>query len=164
MQRRFFVTAFSSVVSLAAAASYRVAAAQDQNATEQGETRSFPEPDPIVVDSATVDRARRVLDAIARGTFDRSELAPQLEAFAPPEMFAKGATLLRAVGDPESMFAFERRILADQVETYFRVRYPKQTLTWVVSLDNEDRIVGFSLGRSRNVRIFSVFYRDIQYY
>jgi hypothetical protein len=39
---------------------------------------SLPEPEPIVVDQATFDRARRLLDAVAHGTFDRSELAPQL--------------------------------------------------------------------------------------
>ncbi|MBV9440579.1 MAG: hypothetical protein JOZ24_11355 [Candidatus Eremiobacteraeota bacterium] len=158
------VTAFSSVVRLTAAAPYRVAAADDHNAPAQKGKRLFPEPDPIDIDSREVDRARRVLDAIARGTFDRSELAPQLDAFLPPKAFAEGATLVSALGSSQSMFAFEKRILAGQVETYFRVRYPNQILTWVVSVDDANRIVGLSLGRSRNNRIFSVFYRDIQYY
>ncbi|MBV8331961.1 MAG: hypothetical protein JO192_04435 [Candidatus Eremiobacteraeota bacterium] len=164
MVRRFFVSAFSSAVALAASALYPVAAAESQETPMPNGTPSFPEPDPIVVDQATADRARRLLDAVATGTFDRSELAPQLNAFVPPEAFVRATTLLSALGSPQSMFAFEKRVLASQVETYFRVRYPKETLTWVVALDDANRIVGLSLGRSWNNRIFSVFYRDIRYY
>jgi hypothetical protein len=164
MLRRFFVTALSSLAGLAASTLYPAGAAESQNAPPPSKWPSLPEPDPIVVDQATADRARRVLDAVARGTFDRSELAPQLDAFVRPEAFAKGATLVSALGPPESMFAFEKVILADQVETYFRVRYPNQTLTWVVSVDDADRIVGLALGRSRNNTIFGVFYRNVQYY
>jgi hypothetical protein len=162
MVRRFFLSAFSSVVALAASALYSSAAAKAQNTTN---TRmpSFPEPKPILVESATLERARRLLDAIARGTFDRSELAPQLNAFVRPKAFVNGATLVSALGAPESMFAFEKRITADQTSTYFRVRYPKEILTWVVSVDAGNRITGLSLQRGPNNIIFGVVWRDIRY-
>ncbi|HLY02893.1 MAG TPA: hypothetical protein VKR56_10440 [Candidatus Cybelea sp.] len=154
MVRRFFISAFSSVVGLAASAFDPVAAAEPQR---------FPEPGPIVVDAATVERARRVLDAVAQGTFDRSELMPQLDAFVEPEAFVDGAVLVSAFGPPRSMFAFEKRITADQISTFFRVRFPNDVLTWVVSVDATNKITGLSLRRSLNHLIFSVVYRDVQY-
>jgi hypothetical protein len=90
MVRRFFISAFPSVIALTASALDPAAAAATQNATVQTRMPSFPLPDPIVLDSATVDRARRLLDAVAHGTFDRSELAPQLGDVS-PDFFAKGA-------------------------------------------------------------------------
>jgi hypothetical protein len=164
--RRFFVSAFASIVALAASVRSPVVAAkqQQQNAPSQTTTASFPEPEPIVVDAATVNRAHRVLDAVAAGTFDRSELAPQLDAFVSHDFFVRGATLVSALGPPQSMYPYEKRIIADQVETLFRVRYPKEIVNWVVSVDDANRIVGLCLGRSWNNRIFSVFYRDIKYY
>jgi hypothetical protein len=124
---------------------------------------AIPEPDPIVIDAATMDRARRLLDAVARGTFDRSELAPQLDAFLPPNVFAGAPTVVDTLGTPQSMFPFEKRIMADQTSLYFRVRYPKEILTWVVSVDADNRITGLSLRRGPRNRIFSVVYRDVQY-
>jgi hypothetical protein len=62
-----------------------------------------------------------------------------------------------------SMFAFERRIDADQEATYFRVQYPTECLTWVVGYDASSRITKLSLQCSPNNRIFCVVDRDIQY-
>jgi hypothetical protein len=108
MVRRFFISAFSSVTALAASALNPAAAAETQNATTQTRMPSFPEPDPIVLDSATADRARGLLDAIAHGTFDRSELAPQLGEVS-PDFFAKGAAYVSALGPPQSMYPYEKK-------------------------------------------------------
>jgi hypothetical protein len=123
----------------------------------------IPEPEPIVIDSAMMDRARWLLDAVAGGTFDRCELAPQLDDFLPPQVFVNAPTIVGPLGTPQSMFAFEKRIMADQTSVYFRVRYPKEILTWIVSVDPDNRITGVSLRRGPGNRIFSVVYRDVQY-
>lgn len=161
MLRRFFLTALPSSVALTISGLQPVAAAEQPAAPPN--TPSFPEPAPIVVDPATTERAQRLLDAVARGTFDRSQLSPQLDAFLPTTIFASGVPFVSALGSPQSMFAFEKRITADQTSTYFRVRFSKEVLTWVVSVDADNGITGLSLRRSPNNRIFSVVYRDIQY-
>lgn len=163
MVRRFFVSTFSSVLALTSASLYRADAAEAQNPPSQTGTRSIPEPDPIVVDPATVDRARSTLNAVAQGSFDRSQLAPNLDAFVPAEAFQKGASYVSTFGAPESLHAFEKRILADQTSTLFRVRYRKEILTWVFSVNDADQIVGLSLRRSPNNRIFNVVLRDVRY-
>lgn len=132
-------------------------------APAQTETPAFPEPDPITVDPATVDRAKRVLDEVARGTFDRSELAPKLNAFADPGFFEKAKPYVTALGAPQSMYPFEKRILADQTSTFFRVRYAKEILTYVFSVDDADRIVGLSLRRAPNRLLVNIVWRDVQY-
>jgi hypothetical protein len=162
MVRRFFISAFSSATALAASALYPVAAAEMQNAPSQtGMPPLFREPDPIVLDPATVDRARSLLDAVAHGTFDRSELAPQLDV--PPDFFAKGAALVSALGSPQSMYPYEKRIRAEQTLTYFLVRYPKEILTWLVGVDAANRITLLSLQRSPSYRIFCVAWKDYGY-
>lgn len=123
----------------------------------------FREPDPIVIDGAMLERARGLLEAIAQGTFDRSELLPELDDFVRPEAFVNGAALVSALGTPEAMFAFEKRITADQTSTYFRVRYHKEALTWVVSVDAANRITGLSLRRGPNDTIFGIVWRDVRY-
>lgn len=163
MVRRLFVSAFSSVVALAGSAIYSSASAKAQNAPANTRMLHFPEPEPIVVEPAIFERARTLLDAVALGTFDRSELAPELNASVPPQMFVNGAALVSALGAPQSMFAFQKCINAFQTSTYFRVRYPKEILTWVVSVDAENRISGLSLRRSPNNMIFSVVERNIGY-
>jgi hypothetical protein len=162
MVRRFFVAGFSSAVALAGSA-LESNSARAQNAPGNARMPSFPEPQPIVVDSATLERARRVLDAVAQGTFERSELAPQLNAFVRPEAFVNGARLVSALGAPQSMYAFEKRITADQTSTYFRVRYPKETMTWIVSVDATDRITGLTLRGGPWGNLFRVVWHDIQY-
>jgi hypothetical protein len=124
---------------------------------------SFPEPEPIVVDQATADRARDLLDAVAHSTFDRSELMPQLDAFVGPDSFIRGAAFVSALGPPQSMFPFEKRIMADQTWTFFRVHYPKEVLTWVVGVDPNNRITLLDLRRGPNSHIFAVTWRNIQY-
>lgn len=84
MVRRLFVSALSSVVALAASAVYSKRPAKAQTAPPNMRMLHFPEPEPIVVDPAIFERARTLLDAVARGTFDRSELAPELNASVPP--------------------------------------------------------------------------------
>jgi hypothetical protein len=163
MVRRYFISAFSSVTALAASALRPVAAAESQNAPAQTRMPSWPEPDPIVVDPATADRARRVLDAVARGTFDRSELLPQLDASVGPDFFVKGAALVSALGPPQSMYPYEKRIRAEQTLTYFLVRYPKEILTWVVGVDVANRITLLSLQRSPSYHIFIVAWKDYGY-
>lgn len=164
MVRRLFVSAFSSVVALTASALYSAGAAEAQNAPPQPRSgMSFPEPEPIVVDQATADRARGLLDAVAHGTFDRSELMPQLDAFVGPNAFPFGAMLLSALGPRQSMYPFEKRILAEQTWTFFRVRYPKEILTWVVGVDPANRITLLDLRRGPTNHIFNVAWRNIQY-
>lgn len=125
------------------------------------ECRRFRSPTQIVLDSATVDRARRLLDAVAHGTFDRSELAPQLDV--PPDFFLKGAALVSALGAAQSMYPYEKRIRAEQTLTYFLVRYPKEILTWVVGVNAADRITLLSLQRSPSYQIFIVAWKDYGY-
>lgn len=43
------------------------------------------------------------------------------------------------------MFAFEKRITADQTSTFFRVQYAKEVLTWVVSVDAAKYLVRVEL-------------------
>jgi hypothetical protein len=164
MVRRLFVSAFSSVVTVVASALYSAGAAKAQNASPQSRYgMSLPEPEPIVVDQATTDRGRALLDAVTRGTFDRSELIPQLDAFVGPNVFPFGAKLLSALGAPQSMYPFEKRIMANQTWTFFRVRYPKEILTWVVGVDPANRITLLDLRRGPNNHIFDIAWRDIQY-
>jgi hypothetical protein len=161
--RRLFVSAFSSVVAIASAlCSAGPAKAQDAPAQPRARM-SFPEPEQIFVDQAIADRARGLLDAVAHGTFDRSELIPQLDAFVGPNAFPFGAMLLSALGAPQSMYPFEKRILAGQTWTFFRVRYPKEILTWVVGIDPANRITLLDLRRGPGNHIFHVAWRDIQY-
>ncbi|MGC9993390.1 MAG: hypothetical protein ABSD52_13495 [Candidatus Cybelea sp.] len=163
MVRRVFVSVVSSVVALTVAALDPVDRAQAQNAPKQiGIPPSFPEPEPIVLDPATVDRARRLLDAVAHGTFDRSELAPQLGDVS-PDFFAKGATYVSALGRPQSMYPYEKRFRAEQTLTYFLVRYPKEILTWIVGVDAANRITLLSLQRSPGYQIFCVAWKDYGY-
>ena len=165
MLRRIFLSLLPSTVTVAAVAS----AVQPVAAAEQGGTSaarrapSFPEPDPIVIDSATIDRCRTLLDAVSRGTFDRSQLTPTLNAFVPADAFAGAPALLEPLGAPQSMYPFEKSITAYQTSTYFRVRYPNEILSWVVSVDADNRITGLSLRHSLTNLIFSVVSRNIQY-
>jgi hypothetical protein len=162
MVRRFFISAFPSVIALTASALDPAAAAATQIPTVQTRMPSFPLPDPIVLDSATVDRARRLLDAVAHGTFDRSELAPQLGDVS-PDFFAKGAASVSALGPPQSMYPYEKRIRAEQTLTYFLVRYPKEILTWVVGVDALNRITLLSFQRNPSYKIFSLAWKDYGY-
>lgn len=164
MVRRLFVSAFSSVVAVSASTLYSVGVAKAQNAPPQPRLRmSFPEPDPIVIDEATSDRARVLLDAITHGTFDRSELMPQLYANVSPDFFVRAAVSVSALGVAQSMFPFERRITADQTWTFFRVRYPKEILTWVVGVDPENQITLLDLRRGPTYQIFNLTWRNIEY-
>ncbi|HEX3369952.1 MAG TPA: hypothetical protein VHS56_10285, partial [Candidatus Cybelea sp.] len=162
--RRIFLSLLPSTVTVASAASaVQPVSAQQGGSTPMNRMQPFPEPDLIVIDSATMDRGRALLDAVTRGTFDRSELAPELEAFVPPSAFASAPALLEPLGTPQSIFAFEKSITAYQTSTYFRVHYPNQILTWVVSVGANNRITGLSLRHSLTNLIFSVVSRNIQY-
>lgn len=163
MVRRLFISAFSSVVTVTASALYSAGVAKAQNAPQPRSGTPFPEPAQIVVDQATADRAHALLDALSRGTFDRSELMPQLDSFVDPSTFPFGATLLSALGPPQSMYPFEKRLMAEQTWTFFRVRYPKEVLTWVVGVDSANRITKLDLRRGPNNHILDVVWRDIQY-
>lgn len=164
MLRRLFVSAFSSAVAVTASALYSAGAANAQNAPPQPRSRmSFPEPEAIVVDQATADRARGLLDAVAHGTFDRSELMPKLDALVGPDFFAKGVAFVSALGPPQSMFPFEKRIMADQTWTFFRVRYPKEILTWVVGVNPRNQVTLLDLRRGPNNHIFALTWSNIQY-
>ncbi len=163
MVRRFFISTFSSLIALTVAALSPATRAEAQNAPRQtGMPPLFREADPIVLDPATVDRDRRLLDAVAHGTVDRSELAPQLGDVS-PEFFAEGAALVSALGPSQSMYPYEKRIRAEQTLTYFLVRYPKQTLTWVVGVDAVNRITLLSLQRSPSYKLFCLAWKDYGY-
>jgi hypothetical protein len=161
MLRRYFLSTVPAAVALVATARQPVSAEENQSPAPS--MPRIPEPGPIVVDAAETERAKRLLAAVAQGTFDRSWLAPGLYHFLQPDVLAKGRPFISVLGAPQSMFAFEKCIAADQTSTYFRVRYPKEILTWVVSVDAQDLVTGLSLRRSLNNRIFSIETRDIQY-
>jgi hypothetical protein len=162
MVRRFFIYAASSVATLTGATLYSVGRAQAQNAPLQtGTPWSFPEPDPIFLDPPMLARARRLLDAVTHATFDRSELAPQLAVSS--DFFVKGAALVSALGPAQSMYPYEKRIRAEQTLTYFRVRYPKEVLTWIVGVDAANRITLLSLQRSPSYQVFIVAWKDYGY-
>lgn len=120
----------------------------------------IPEPQPIQVDQATIDRATAVLNAVAQGTFDTSQLAPDLQTPGTAAFFARGATVVAALGPEQTMFPFEQRVTAGATSTYFRVRFPKETLTWVVSIDPQGKIAVLSLRRTASCKIFNIIYRS----
>jgi hypothetical protein len=164
MLRRLFLSAFSFVVAVATSTMSSTGAATAQSAPVQPRPKmSFPEPEPIVVDQTISDRARALLDAVTHDTFDRSELMPQLDAFVGPNSFPFGATLLSALGPPQSMYPFETRLMADQTLTFFRVRYPNELLTWIVGVDPKNTITLLDLRRGPNNHIFHVAWRDVRY-
>jgi hypothetical protein len=67
------------------------------------------------------------------------------------------------LGPPQSMFPFEKRVMADQTWTFFRVSYPKEVLTWVVGFDPDNRITQLDLRRGLENHIFAVTWRNVQY-
>ncbi|HET6276322.1 MAG TPA: hypothetical protein VFE16_10375 [Candidatus Cybelea sp.] len=125
--------------------------------------RNIPEPLPISVDPAIDERARAFLGAVTSGDIDRLSLNDQLAALLSDTGFAAAAEHAAALGTPEGIFAFEQRITAEGVATYYRVRYPSQIWTWVFSVDRAGRINGFSLRRSPRYKIFDVRLRDVAY-
>jgi hypothetical protein len=124
----------------------------------------LPEPQPIQVDQATIDRATAMLNAIAQGTFDQSQLAPELQTANTAAFFGRGAVIVSALGPVQAMFPFEQRITAEKTSTYFRVQFPKETLTWVMSIDPQGKIAGLSLRRKASCLIFNIIYKsDVPY-
>lgn len=124
----------------------------------------LPEPQPIEVAQATVDRAKSTLNAIAQGTFDQSQLAPELQTANTAGFFTRGVAIVGALGPVQTMFPFEQRIAAGETSTYFRVRFAKETLTWVISIDPQDKISSLSLRRTASCKIFNIMYNaDVPY-
>lgn len=67
------------------------------------------------------------------------------------------------LGTPLGMYPYETRTTAQSQKTYFRVRFPEQTLTWILSVDHKGKIDGFSLQHGWSRRIISAFVRDVEY-
>ena len=132
------------------------------NEGETSDYRDIPEPLPISVDPATDEQARNFLRAVTLGRIDRTALNYRLSAMLPETGLAVAAEHAAALGTPEAMFAFEQRITAEGVATYYRVRYPSEIWTWVFSLDQAGHINGFSL-RLRRYKIFDVWLRNVTY-
>lgn len=124
--------------------------------------QDIPEPVPISVDAATDEQARKFLRDITLGRIDRNALNSRLSAMLPESGIAAGAERAAALGAPEAMFAFEQRVTAEGVATYYRVQYPSDIWTWVFSLDQAGSINGFSL-RHRRHKIFDVWLRNVTY-
>ena len=162
MVRRLFISL--SIVALAALCLLPSAAANAQNPTSNARMPLFPEPQPMVLDDASVEQARGILEAVARGTLDRSELAAPLDLNVSPAFLAKGAAFVSALGPPRSMFAFEKRLTADATSTYFRVRYPNEILTWIVSVNSANQITGLWLRRSESNIVFGIGSRKFDDY
>ncbi len=126
--------------------------------------QNIPEPAPIAVDAAIVKRARDVLDEVTRGRIDRSAFSESLDAMLPQDWNVDAAAEeAAALGPAEEMYAFERRVTAEGVATYFRVRYPSELMTWSLSLDDTGRINGFALRRSPRSMIYNVWVRSVSY-
>ncbi|MGB6412383.1 MAG: hypothetical protein WA668_04185 [Candidatus Cybelea sp.] len=70
---------------------------------------------------------------------------------------------MSALGPPQSMYPYEKRIRAEQTLTYFLVRYPKEILTWVVGVDAANRVTLLSLQRSPGNEIFTLAWKDYGY-
>lgn len=117
----------------------------------------MPEPQPIEVAPATVDRATSILNAMAQGTFDRAQLIPELQRFGNTAVFFERAkTIVDALGPVQTMFPFEQRITAGETSTYFRVHYAKETLTWVISVGPQNDIAGLSLRRTATCLLVNI--------
>ena len=125
--------------------------------------QNIPEPLAISVDAVTDERARSFLRSVTLGQIDRSALSDQLSAILPESGVAVGAEHAAALGTAETIFAFEQRITAEGVATYYRVQYPSGIWTWIVSVDQAGRINGFSLRRSPRYKIFDVWLRNVTY-
>jgi hypothetical protein len=120
----------------------------------------LPEPQPIQIDQVTADRAASILNAVAQGTFDRTQLIPELQTGNTPAFFARASGVVIALGPVQSMVPFEQRITANETSTYFRVRFPKETLTWVVSVNQQNNITSLSLRRTASCLIVNIVYRS----
>lgn len=125
-----------------------------------GKLPAMLEPRPIQVDQTIVDRATATLNALAQGTFDESQLSALLQTRGMPSFFAMGTKVVSAYGTLQSLYPFEQQITADATSTYFRARFPKETLTWVMSTDAQGKIIGLSLRRTASCKIFNIMYRS----
>lgn len=150
-----------------AVAAFAGTAAPAAAATTQGcwlgKPPAIPEPQPIHVPQATIDRDTALLNAVAQNTFDIAQLAPQLNEGNLPAFFTRGAGVVSAYGPVQSMFPFEQQSMADETATYYRVQFPKETLTWVVAIDAQGKITQLSLRRTARCKIFNIVYSDVQY-
>jgi hypothetical protein len=70
---------------------------------------------------------------------------------------------VNALGSPQSMYPYEKRIRAEQTLTYFLVRYPKEILTWVVGVNAANQITLLSLQRSPSYKLFCIAWKDYGY-
>jgi hypothetical protein len=59
------------------------------------------------------------------------------------------------------MYAFEQRMRAEGMATYYRLRYRSEIWTCVLSVDNDGNSNGFSLRRSPRYNIYKVCLREV---
>jgi hypothetical protein len=126
-------------------------------------TSHVPEPEPLEVDPQVDALARSFFDAVIAGNVDLSLLAEGLRHFLPAGFFEGSRSHTGSLGTPLGMYSYETRTTAESNKTYYRVRYPEQTLTWILSLDRGGKIDGFSLQHGWSRRIVSAFVRDVEY-
>jgi hypothetical protein len=118
------------------------------------------EPEPIPVDAARIAKAQEWLERIADGRIDRTQLDPQLSALLTDDFVRGGTDDVRAYGRPAQLIPFDIRTNAEGVATFYRVRYPAETLTWILRTSSGGQINGWSLRRSAQSAIYRVAVRD----
>jgi len=117
-------------------------------------------PEPISVDAARIAKAQEWLERIADGRIDRTQLDPQLSALLTDNFLRGGTDDVRAYGRPGQLIPFDIRTNAEGVATFYRVRYPAATLTWIFRTSSGGKINGWSLRRSAHSAIYRVAVRD----
>lgn len=162
MLRRLVISAIPIAVAAIAMAPVPATAATAQPCW-LAKAQTIPEPQPIQVDQATIDRATNLLNAVAQNTFDQSLLAPQLQTAGTPNFFGMGAKVVGPYGPVQTMIPFEQQITANGTSTYFRARFAKETLTWVITIDPQDKVAGLSLRRTPVCKIFNMASGAMQY-
>lgn len=120
------------------------------------------EPLPISLDAARIASARDWLQRIGRGSIDRTQIEPTLNTMLTDDVIRGGVRLMTGFGSPTTMFPFETRTTADGTAAYYRVKYPADTLTWILSVAQDGRINGFTLRRRPRDVIYSVMVRNVE--
>ena len=123
----------------------------------------IPEPEPLEIDPQVDKLARSFFDALLAENVDFSLLAERLRNSLPAGFLVGSRHSTDPLGTPLGMHPYETRTSAQSQKTYYRVRFPEETLTWIVSLDHGGKIDGFSLQHGWSRRIISAFLRDVEY-
>lgn len=153
MVRRQLLATLASVVVFSGSALTGVRAGTSRFMSPPAGTE--PEPLAIPQDAATTAKARAWLDRVRLGRIDRTQLDPQLSAILPDRMITGGAKLISGFGTPLVMYSFETRIAATGTAHYYRVKYARSTLTWILSQNPIGQVNGLTLRRRAHDTIYS---------